>query len=161
MITTETPTPRRGERGARLWVAVAAVAVIACCLQSYGIGTWPMADDEVPTLVEMGLLHVDAQAFSVPADQLGRLPKALPVWYSIQRFAFSLLPRTDVFLRVPSLVCGVLTAALVFFVAARWRGLWFAAALTLMMNASQPFVYLAQVDRFYSMPLLFMTVTLV
>lgn len=137
------------------------VAVLAVCLQSYGIATWPMADDEVPTLVEMGLLHVDAQAFSVPADQIGRLPRALPVWYAFQRFAINSLPKSDVSLRLPSVMFGVLTAVFAFVVAARWRGLWFAAALALVVNASQPFVYLSQVDRFYSMPLFLMTVTLV
>jgi hypothetical protein len=59
------------------------------------------------------------------------------------------------------LICGVLTSMLAFVVAARWRGLWFGVALAIVMNASQPFVFLAQVDRFYSMPLLLMTTTLV
>ena len=61
--------------GRRLWIVLAAVLVVAGCLEAYGINTWPMADDEVPSLVEMGLLHVDAQAFSVPAGQIGKLPR--------------------------------------------------------------------------------------
>jgi len=147
--------------GPRLWLSGAIVAVMAACLQSYGIRTWPMADDEVPTLVEMGIIAVDPQAFSVPPDQIGRLPKALPVWYAFQRAAFGLLPKSEVSFRLPSLICGVLTSMLAFVVAARWRGLWFGVALAIVMNASQPFVFLAQVDRFYSMPLLLMTATLV
>jgi len=52
-----------------------------------------MADDEVPSLVEMGLLNtIPAQAFSVPANQIGRLPRAVPVWYKFQRFAIDRLP---------------------------------------------------------------------
>ena len=35
-----------------------------------------MADDEVPSLVEMGLYEVPGNAFSVPAAQIERLPKA-------------------------------------------------------------------------------------
>jgi hypothetical protein len=147
--------------GPRLWLALAIVVVIAVCLQSYGIRTWPMADDEVPSLVEMGLIHVDPQAFSVPTNQIGRITKVLPVWYAFQRFAIDRLPKSDVSFRLPSVIFGVLMSALAFVVAARWRGLWFAAALAIVMNASQPFVYLAQVDRFYSMPLLLMTATLV
>src|SRR5436305_1521707 len=41
--------------GFRLWLTLAAIVVVAACLQSYGINKWPMADDEVPSLVEMGL----------------------------------------------------------------------------------------------------------
>jgi hypothetical protein len=161
-VTDTVEHSTRGEPwGPRLWLAMGFVAVLAVCLQSYGIATWPMADDEVPTLVEMGVIAVDPQAFSVPPDQIGRLPKALPVWYAFQRFAFGLLPKSEVSFRLPSLICGVLASMLAFLVAARWRGLWFGVALAIVMNANQPFVFLAQVDRFYSMPLLLMTATLV
>src|SRR5438067_2370160 len=33
--------------------------------------------------------------------------------------------------------------------------------LAMVLNLSQPFVYLAQIDRFYSMPLLLLTLTLI
>ena len=49
--------PRGEPWGPRLWLAFAIVLVAATCLQSYGIRTWPMADDEVPSLVEMGLIR--------------------------------------------------------------------------------------------------------
>src|SRR5262245_44167651 len=162
MTTAETlEAMQHGEPwGPRLWVSMAVVVILATCLQSYGIRAWPMADDEVPSLVEMGLSAVDPQAFSVPASQVGRLPKAVPVWYKFQRFAIDHLPKSDVSFRLPSVVFGVLVSALAFVVAARWRGLWFAAALAIVMNVSQPFVYLAQLDRFYSLPLLLMTSTL-
>ena len=58
--------------GGRLWVAVAIVVVIAFALQSHNISTWPMADDEVPTLVELGMVKIVPSAFSVPAVQLER-----------------------------------------------------------------------------------------
>jgi hypothetical protein len=153
---------RAGEPwGLRLSLALTVVVLAAACLDSYGINKWPMADDEVPSLVEMGLIHVDPQAFSVPANQIGRLPRVLPVWYTFQRFAIDRLPNGEVSFRLPSVIFGLLTSALAFVVAARWRGLWFAAALAIIMNASQPFVYLLQLDRFYSMPLFLMTTTLV
>jgi hypothetical protein len=146
--------------GRRIWLALALVLIVASALESYGINKWPMADDEVPSLVEMGLLHVDSQAFSVPALQLERLPKALPVWYAFQRRAVSLFPNNELGFRIPSLFCAILTSALVFLIAARWRGLWFAFGLTIVLNCSQLFVYLSQVDRFYSMPLLLLTLSL-
>jgi hypothetical protein len=145
--------------GPRLWCGIAVVVVVTACLCSYGIGTWPMADDEVPSLVEMGLFHVDAAAFSVPGGQLDRLPRAMPVWYGVQRRALALLPANELGFRIPSLVCAILTSALAFLLAARWRGLWFATALAIVVNGSQMFVFLAQIDRFYSLPLLLLTVT--
>jgi hypothetical protein len=147
--------------GRRLWLDTLLVGVLAVVLQGYGVGSWPMADYDVPSLVEMGLLQVDAQAFSVPANQIGRLPRAVPVWYRFQRFAIDHLPKSEVSYRLPSLVFGVLTSMLAFFVAARWRGLWFAAALAIAMNGSQLFVYLAQLDRFYALPILLMMATLI
>jgi hypothetical protein len=143
-------------RGRQLWVAAALVALAAAILQSYGIATWPMADDEVPALVEMGLVQVDAQAFSVPASQIGRLPRAVPVWYRSQRFLIDHLPKGEVSYRAPSVVYGVLTSIIAFLLATRWRGLWFGVALALVMNTCQLFVYLAQLDRFYALPLLLM-----
>ena len=162
MITGDTFEPMRGERwGRRLLLALMAVVLVATCLDSYGITKWPMADDEVPTLVEMGLYQVPGAAFSVPAVQLERLPKALPVWYAFQSAALRLLPRSEVGFRIPSLVCAILASGLAFVVAARWRGLWYGVALAMIMNLSQPFVYLAQIDRFYSMPLLLLGLTMI
>jgi hypothetical protein len=54
----------------------------------------------------------------------------------------------------------VLAIGFVFAVAARSRGLWFAGALALIVNGSLPFVYLSQINRFYSMPLLMLILTL-
>ncbi len=120
-----------------------------------------MADDEVPTLVELGLQRVEAAAFSVPAVQLERLPRALPVYYAFQGFALRFFPHNEFGFRLPSLLCAILTSALIFVAAARWRGLWFGAATALFVNGSQTFVYLSQIDRFYAMPLLVLIVTLI
>lgn len=147
--------------GPRLWLALAAIVIVALAIQSYGITTWPMADDDVPTLVELGLVDIGAETFSVPRDQVGRLPRTLPVWYGFQGFAIALLPEGELSYRIPSLVCGVLTSALVFLVAARWKGLWFAIALAIVLNGSVPFVYSAQLNRFYAMPLLLLVLTFV
>jgi hypothetical protein len=140
---------------------MAVVLIVAACVQFYGISQWPMADDEVPSLVEMGLLDVEAQTFSVPASQVGRLPRAVPVWYKSQRLAIDLLPKSEMSFRLPSVIWGILTLLVAFVVGARWRGLWFATALAVNLLASQPFVFLSQLDRFYSLPLLFLTLTLV
>jgi hypothetical protein len=145
--------------GKRLWLTLAAVILVASVILSYGINKWPMADDEVPTLAEIGAIHIDGQAFSVPADQIEKLPQALPVFYAIQRRAFALVPHNEMGFRIPSLVCAILTAALAFLLAARWRGLWFASAFSIVQLGSLPFLLLSQVDRFYSMTLLFVALT--
>jgi hypothetical protein len=146
--------------GPRLWLALAVLVIVTAALDSYGISTWPMADDEVPSLVEMGLLRVDAVTFSVPTSQIDRLPRATPVWYGLQRRLIGLLPSSEVSYRVPSVVFAILTSALAFVLAARWRGLWYAAALAVVVNGSQMFVFVSQIDRFYSLPLLLLTLTL-
>ena len=154
-------SPQRGQSsGPLLWCAVIFAMVITACVASYHIGTWPMVDDEVPTLVELGMVQVDPQAFSVPAAQIGRLPKALPVFYAFQRAALRLVPQNEFGFRLPSLVCAILTSGLLFLIAARRRGLWYAAALAIVVNTSQPFVLLSQVNRFYSMPLLLTVVSM-
>ncbi len=160
-MPSEPPESSHAARGAGVWLATLLVGILALVLQGYGINSWPMADDEVPSLVEMGLLQVDPQAFSVPANQIGRLPRAVPVFYRFQRFAIDHLPKSEVSYRLPSLVFGVLTSMLAFFVAYRWRGPWFATALAIVMNGSQLFIYLAQLDRFYALPVLLMIATLV
>jgi len=146
--------------GPRLWLGLALLVLVAALVDSYGISTWPMADDEVPSLVEMGLLPVDAVTFSVPASQIDRLPRATPVWYGLQRRLIGILPAGEPSFRIPSVVFAVLTSALAFVLAARWRGLWFATALAIIVNGSQTFVYLGQLDRFYSLALLLFTLTL-
>ena len=153
--------PRSEPWGSRLWLTLAAVVLATACLTTYGISTWPMADDEVPSLVELGLLEIDAPAFfSVPASQIGKLPKATIVWNTYQRLAIGVLPRSEVSYRIPSVVCAILTAGLSFLLAARWRGLRFAVALSIVLIGSQPFIFLAQLNRFYSLPLLLVTLAL-
>src|SRR4051812_46247447 len=97
--------------GMRLWTTLAAVLIVAFCLQSYGIRTWPMADDEVPSLVELDKLHIGAEKFfSVPPDQIPKLPKATIVWNRFQRAAIAALPAGELSYRIPGLICGVLTS---------------------------------------------------
>lgn len=119
-----------------------------------------MADDEVPSLVEMGLVDIPPSTFSVPADQVGRLARTNPVWYKSQRFLIDRLPANEVSYRIPSVAFALVTSVLTFLVAARTRGLWFAVALFLVLHGSQPFVFLAQLNRFYSLPLLLLVATL-
>jgi hypothetical protein len=62
--------------------------------------------------------------------------------------------------RLPSACCGVLTVVLAFALAFHWRGLSYAAALAVLLDGSQVLVWLSQQNRFYSMALFFLTLTL-
>jgi hypothetical protein len=153
---------RAGEPwGTRLYLALAAVVIVTASLTAYGITTWPMADDEVPSLVELGLLHNGAERFfSVPPAQIPKLPKATIVWNSFQRGALRLLPAGEVSYRIPGLICGILASAFVFVCAARWRGLWYASALAILLNGSQAFIYLMPLNRFYGLPFLLLVLAM-
>jgi hypothetical protein len=144
----------------RLWTGTAVAMILTACLGSYGMATWPMADDEVPSLVELGVLQGAETYFSVPADQIEKLPKATPVWNGVQRAALAVLPASETSYRVSGVVFGILTSGLAFLFAARWRGHWFAAALTLVLHGSLPFIHLLQLNRFYSLALLLLTLSL-
>src|SRR5689334_13150168 len=103
IMNSATEWSASGERwGPRLWLATAAALVVAFVLQSHNISVWPMADDEVPTLVELGLQQIVPSAFSVPAVQLERLPRALPVYYAFQGWALRRLPHTELGFRIPA-----------------------------------------------------------
>lgn len=142
-----------------MWLALLVVVLLAAAIDSFGISRWPLADDEAPTLVEMGKIEINPDAFSVPPDQIGKLPRALPVWYGTQRFALSLLPDGEVERRLPSVAAAVLTLALLFVYAARTQGLWYAAALALVVNTNLLFVLTSQINRFYAIPLLLLVLT--
>jgi hypothetical protein len=147
--------------GRRLWLTLACITMVAAAMQSFGISHWPMADDEVLSLVQMRLLDINPAFFSFPADHLEKLPRAVPVWNHVQRLAITLLPQNPAGFRLPSVVCGVLVSAVAFVAAARWRGLWFATAVSIVVNGSQLFIHVAQINRFYSLPLLLLTLALI
>jgi hypothetical protein len=67
-----------------------------------------------------------------------------PIYYAFQGFALRFFPHNELGFRLPSLFWAILSCALIFIVAARWRGLWFATALALFVNGSQTFIYLSQ-----------------
>jgi hypothetical protein len=82
------------------------------------------------------------------------------VWYTTQRWLISLLPFGELSYRLPSLAFALLTVILTFILAVRWRGVRFAMAWWIVLMGSQPFVYLAQLNRFYAMPLFLLMASL-
>jgi len=120
-----------------------------------------MADDEVPSLVELGVLHIGAERFfSVPADQIPKLPKPRRSGTRFHATRFGLLPANEFGYRVPSVICGILTSALVFLFAARCGACGLPSRSPSSRTAASLFVYLSQQNRFYSLPLLLLTLAL-
>ncbi len=149
--------PRRF-RGATCFWQLVLVSTLAGFLIFYKLGNWPWDHDEVESLVEMGVLQGDGPLYQM--SQLQRLPKLLPVWYGIQRVFLSVLPHTELGTRILSALCGVLTVVVAFVLAQRWRGTQFAVALAMLVGLNQCFIWLVQQNRFYSMALLFLTLSL-
>ena len=135
------------------------VAVATFTVNFYKLGEWSWDHDEVPTLMELGVLETE-RAQGRFKEQLNRLPQLIPTWYSAQRLFLRVLPADEFGTRVLSALCGSLTVILIYVFARRWRGSWFAAALTLLVGLNQCFVWLVQQNRFYSMAMLFFAISL-
>lgn len=140
-------------------LALVLVAVATFTVNFYKLGAWPFGLDEVPSLMELGILDTE-HAQGGFKEQLKRLPQLVPTWYFAQRLFLQVFPADEFWTRVLSAVCGSLTVILVYVFARRWRGPWFAAALTLLVGLSQCFVWLVQQNRFYSMAMLFLAISL-
>ncbi len=139
------------------WLLIPA-ALIAVLLFVVPAGWWPWDHDEVHSLVELGLVPLDA--FPGPVAQMERMHRLVPMFYAMQHAAVLFLPQNEWGMRLLSSICGALVTLVAFSVGARVRGTWFAAALFVLLAGSQTMVWLAQQNRFYSLALLFMVVAL-
>lgn len=147
----------RASHGAPFWPTMLAVVLAATGLLFTKLGYWSWDKDEVDCLIELGVKETDLQLSY--ASQIPRLPKLIPVWYSAQRLALKLLPIDEFGSRCLPAACGVLTVAAAFIMGRRWRGDRFGLSLALMIGLNQCFVWMGQFNRFYSMALLFLTLS--
>lgn len=158
--TAPRPSPHeaareRPPRDTLFWIALAAVIVAAAGLMFFRLGHWPWDHDEVPSLIELGVAD-DRLAGEVLSSQVDRLPRLVPVWYTLQGLVLQVLPHDELGARVLSALCGAATVVAAFVLGWRWRGPVFAAALALLLGLNQCFVWLSQQNRFYSMAMLFL-----
>ena len=144
---------------AQLWFGFLVVLTASLGVNFIGIGQWPWDHDEVASLVELGIYETphDKGRF---ATQVERLPKLVPVWYSLQGLFLRVLPADEFGSRVLSALCGSLTVALAFLFAWKRKTIWFAVALALLVGLNQTYVWLVQQNRFYSMGMLFLVITM-
>jgi hypothetical protein len=153
------PKPKPGHVDSLVhWLVLLLVVVGTALLLFCQLGTWPWDHDEVASLMELGLYAPNGP---IPeTSQFKRLPKLLPVWYGTQNVFLNVLPQNELGTRILSALCGILTIASLFIFARRWRGTEFALALVLLVGLNQCFVWLVQQNRFYSMALFFLTLSL-
>jgi hypothetical protein len=137
----------------QFWIALLVISALSACIFFYKLGTWPWDHDEVPCLVELGILDSPVAQKEL-GSQLTRLPKLLPVWYGVQQLSLKFFPPNEFGTRVLSALCGLLTVVISFAFGYRWRGLQFAIGLAILLALSQCFVWLSQQNRFYSMAML-------
>lgn len=130
------------------------VSIVSATLLFCGLSSWPWDHDEVATLIEMGVL--DLPVDGAPLEQLKRLPKLVPVWYSSQHAFLTVLPRNEFGTRVLGALCGTLTLLSVFYIGGQWRGRILGWAFVVILGTSQCFIWLSQQNRFYSMAMLFL-----
>jgi hypothetical protein len=140
-----------------LWGPLALVLAATIALHFYGLSSWPWDHDEVPSLVELGLVHLPEG--TGPASQFIRLPKLVPVWYGVQGLLLNYVPMNEGGTRLLAASCGILAVAFGFIFAARHWGLAYAFALAVLLNGAQCLVWLSQQNRFYTMALLFFVLT--
>lgn len=148
---------RPASRGLAFWVMLSLVVASTAGILSYNLGKWPWDKDEVDCLVELGVRQTDVQLSY--ASQITRLPQLIPVWYSIQRVVLKVLPADEFGSRCLPALCALLTVVAAFLMGRQWRGDRFALSLVLLIAGNQCFVWLAQFNRFYSMALLFLTLS--
>lgn len=141
------------------WPAVLLVTCLAAVVIFFRLGVWPWDHDEVPSLIELGVAD-DKIAEKVLSTQVDRLPRLVPLWYTTQRLMLQVLPHDEFGTRVLSALCGLATVSLAFALGWKWRGPLFAAALAMLLALNQSYIWLVQQNRFYSMALLFLTLTL-
>lgn len=146
------------DTSARLPVlGIAAASLVVLAMFVGPIGRWPWDHDEVQSLMEVGVAPL--QRYPGPLAQMERMGRLIPVWTVVQRTALKVLPVNEWGTRaVPALLGALLVIAAVI-AGFRARGKWFGWALLTMMAGSQTLVWLSQQNRFYSLALLWTTLS--
>jgi hypothetical protein len=143
--------------GVRLWSATFFALLVTAFLHFHDLGRWAWDHDEVPALIELGLSNIEMTGAT--GEQAKKLPRLLPVWYESQRLALRFLPIDEWGARVLPATCGALAVVLAFYAVTRYWGFGFGLAFLILVNGSQCYIWLSQQNRFYSMAILFLTLT--
>lgn len=116
-------------------LALAGILLLATVLRAYGLGGWALEQDELYTL----------------RDALFPTTNARPLYYVAVRLLLEGLPPTEVVLRGPAFVFGVLGVGTTWLLARRVFGTPAAHVAALLAALSPWHLYLSQYARYYSL----------
>lgn len=124
-----------------------ALGLLAGGLRFYRLGDWPFHRDEVPTLDEVTSLLTPLPG--PPTTQTDRLPRIVPLGYSLLALGYECFGRDEFGTRVMGAIFGTLHVLLVFLLLDRTLGRPTALATALLVALWPEHLYRSQENRFY------------
>ncbi|MCS7306460.1 MAG: hypothetical protein NZ602_15295 [Thermoguttaceae bacterium] len=157
-VEAQTFSPLKSKAGRRtFWIGILTTGIVCGGMYFYRLGYWPWDVDELSSLEEMGLLDPEIRQVVLDPDSIVvRLPRLVPVWYTVQKFLLRWLPQDEWGTRFLSAVCAAGAVMVLYGWGWQWRGTIFAASLVLLAGGSMLLVWLAQQNRFYTMAFLWL-----
>ena len=132
----------------RFGIGLLMVGLLCGGIYFWRLGDWPWDVDELSSLEEMGLLDPTIRQPVLHRESIVvRLPRLVPVWYSVQKRVLRWLPVNEWGCRFLSALCAIGGVMVLYGWGWRWRGPWFAAALALLAGGSLLMLWLALVGR--------------
>lgn len=145
------PIAEGGSGDVRVWICLAVILALGLALRSYQLGAESLWIDEALSweIAHRGQAAIwDRQAIAWDSNP--------PLYFSLQQLGFA-FGASETALRLPSMVAGVLTLPVVFFIGARVAGPGVALLATLLLALSPIHVAFSQEARAYA--LLFLAAT--
>ena len=129
------------------------LAVLACGLRFYRLGTWSFAHDELATLDEDAAFFGGASA--PLASQTARLPRLVPVSYLLLHLGYQAFGRDERGARVVPALFGAASVVLVFLLLDGLLGTTVALAAAALVMLWPEHLFRSQDNRFYVIAMFF------
>jgi hypothetical protein len=123
------------------------LCLIAGGLRFYRLGDWPFHRDELPTLDEAASLFQPLD--HPPTTQLERLPRIVPLGYTLLAAGYECFGRDEYGSRVMGALFGVLNVLFVFLLLDRTLGRSTALVTALLLALWPEHIYRSQENRYY------------
>ncbi|MBK8015020.1 MAG: glycosyltransferase family 39 protein [Deltaproteobacteria bacterium] len=127
---------------------VTLLLVLSLCLHFFRLGMWPFAGDEVHTAREAASLMGDIDFHH--SSQLYRLPRMIPVSYTLLWIGYELFGRDEFGSRVMPAILGSLQVPLVYALLRRIAGRVVGLASALLLAGWWTHLQFSQQNRFYA-----------
>jgi Dolichyl-phosphate-mannose-protein mannosyltransferase len=132
--------------------------LLATSLRLFHLGEWSFAHDEVPTFGEVDSLFRDTEPD--PASQTYRLPRIIPLSYSLLHLGYELFGRDEFGSRVLVALMGALSVGLAYLLLLPMRGGATALAVALLITLWPEHLFQSQQNRFYISAMLLCSLSL-